>query len=270
MSACAEAERPEPAKHGMSDKQLDALPPYLQQLYRIPLLKPQEEHDLFRKYNYCKFRMARIKERIEQEGASAALIDEFTSWKQRMQRVKHRIITANLRLVVSVAKQHMGKMVSFHDLISEGNMCLLRAVEKFDYARGNKFSTYATWALRKRYARAIPRETHVLSRFVTGMDEMFESVVVRSANPVEEQDFLQAIKSGIRSIVEKLPERERKIIGWRFGLDNNTEPMTLEQIGQKFGLTRERIRQIESQALRKLRSMALEKDLWLLGHLQES
>ena len=149
-------------------------------------------------------------------------------------------------------------------------MCLLRAVEKFDYARGNKFSTYATWALRKTYARAIPKENRVLSRFVTGIDGVFDSVVENASNPVEEKDFVGAIKSGIRTIVDKLPERERKIIGWRFGLDGDTDPMTLEEVGKRFGLTRERIRQIESQALQKLRSMAFDKGLWLLGHLQEN
>jgi RNA polymerase sigma factor (sigma-70 family) len=167
--------------------------------------------------------------------------------------VKNQIVQANLRLVVSVAKRHVGRATNLAELVSDGNLCLLRAVETFDFARGNRFSTYATWALIKHYARTIPEENYVLERFVTGQDAALETTGQLDVDVVERTDLLQVLGEAVGRILGRLTERERSIIVARFGIGEDGEPQTLEQVGHAFGLTRERIRQIEVRALRKLR-----------------
>ena len=143
--------------------------------------------------------------------------------------LKNQIVRANLRLVVSIAKRHVGQGDNFFELVSDGNMSLIRAVEKFDFARGNKFSTYASWAIMKNFARTIPDEHRHRDRFRTSHSEMFASDRGAADAISTSRKRAQAQReSQIGKILERLDEREQKIIISRFGLDHGHEPLTLE------------------------------------------
>ena len=241
------------------------LPPYLASLYAIPLLNREQEAHYFRKFNYLKFRGKKLRDRIDRQHPKTNDLELLEQLLEQAQQVKNFLIRSNLRLVVSIAKKHMNPSANFFEMVSDGNMSLFRAVEKFDYSRGNKFSTYATWAIMKNYARSIPAEYTRLDRFRTGTDEMFDYSTDDRRNPYEDQRTNTQQHQVIMSILEQLEERERKIIIQRYGLEDGTEPLTLEQVGQRHSVTKERIRQIETRALQKIRKIASEEHLDIPG-----
>ncbi|MBM4046954.1 MAG: sigma-70 family RNA polymerase sigma factor, partial [Planctomycetes bacterium] len=218
-----------------------------------PLLTREQEQALFQRYNYLKYRIAKLKEGLRLVRPRASLIAQIEALRKSACEVKNQIVQSNLRLVVSVAKRHVGRSATLADLVSDGNFCLMRAVETFDFTRGNRFSTYATWALIKHYARTVPEENYVLDRFVTGREEVLEQAGAPAEDLLERSDLLRVLGDAVGRILTRLSERERSIIVARFGIGGESEPQTLEQVGRAFGLTRERIRQIEAGALRKLR-----------------
>jgi RNA polymerase primary sigma factor/RNA polymerase sigma factor len=161
--------------------------------------------------------------------------------------------------VVSIAKRHVGPQENFFELVSDGNISLIRAAEKFDYGRGFKFSTYASWAIMKNFARSIPNEMKQRDRFRTSNDELFAATQENRADRLSEELAHKNRISAVRKILSRLDDREQKIIINRFGLDYTQEPCTLKQVGESMGVTKERVRQIESRALDKLR-IAAEED----------
>lgn len=241
------------------------LPPYLASLYSIPLLNREQEAHYFRKFNYLKYRANKLRERIDRQHPKANDLELLEQLLEQAQQVKNFLIRSNLRLVVSIAKRHMTASSNFFEMVSDGNMSLFRAVEKFDFALGNKFSTYATWAIMKNYARSIPAEYTRQDRFRTGNDEMFDYSTDDRRNPYEDQRTNEQQHNVIMSILQQLEDRERSIIIERFGLDDGTEPLTLEQVGERHGVTKERIRQIETRALQKIRKIASEEHLEIPG-----
>lgn len=241
----ADARAPRPPKN---------VPLYLRSLYLTPLLSREQEQDLFRRYNYLKLKGARILKRLDDQRITRAAFNELAGLVADVESIKQRIIRANLRLVVSIAKKHVGWSADFFEVISDGNMSLMRAVERFDYTRGTKFSTYATWAIMKNYARSIPEQFYHRSRYVTGREEMLESAPDHRAAPASEGDR-QHIRAAIAAGLGELDKREREVVSSHFGLGGRNGSLTLEQIGQRFGVTKERIRQIEQRALARLREV---------------
>lgn len=272
---------------------------YLREIGRVPLLSAEEE--------------VRLAQRMER--GRAELLKPATSRNYRIvedgEEAQRRLTEANLRLVVSVAKKYIGRGMSLLDLIQEGNIGLIRAVEKFDYAKGFKFSTYATWWIRQAITRAIADQARTiripvhmvetinrlirisrrllqdLGREPTSEEiaaqmeitpEKVREIIKVSQEPVsletpigEEEDshlgdFIedhtalapadaashQLLKEQVEVVLDSLTERERKVLQLRFGLDDGRS-RTLEEVGKEFHVTRERIRQIEAKALRKLR-----------------
>ena len=285
---------------------------YLKEIGKVPLLTASEEIDLAMKIEAGVAATAEI-ERAEDEGVELPRRE-----MRRLSRIeqvgldaKQQLIEANLRLVVSIAKRYVGRGMLFLDLIQEGNLGLIRAVEKFDYKKGFKFSTYATWWIRQAITRAIADQARTI-RIPVHMVETINKLVriqrqllqelgreptpeeigeqmglsaervreiqkisqepVSLETPIGEEedsqlgDFIEddaavvppdaasfsMLQEQLSKVLEGLAERERKVISLRFGLEDG-HPRTLEEVGREFGVTRERIRQIESKTLAKLR-----------------
>ena len=209
--------------------------------------------------NFLKFKAVRLRDKIDRARPKSRELDQLEELVAKAVEIKNFLIRSNLRLVVSIAKRHMTPSTNFFEMVSDGNMSLIRAIEKFDYTKGNKFSTYATWAIMKNFARSIPAEYKVLDRFRTGSDEVFLSSEESRGSQFEEEIVNHRQHQVIMSILEQLDDRERQIILHRYGLEQGTEPLTLEQVGSRMGVTKERIRQLESRALQKLRKIAHEE-----------
>lgn len=241
------------------------LPPYLASLYTVPLLNRELEVYHFRKMNYLKYKASKVLEDLDSRRPSTAQLEQIEDLLERAQQVKNLLIRSNLRLVVSIAKRHVKPYSNFFEMVSDGNMSLIRAIEKFDYTKGNKFSTYASWAIMKNYARSVPAEHTQLDRFRTGNDELFQASTDEKSNPFQLERENRVQQRMISRILDQLDDRERRIIVSRYGLEPNTEPQTLEQVGTLLGVTKERIRQLEARALRKLRQIADDQKLDIPG-----
>jgi RNA polymerase sigma factor (sigma-70 family) len=237
-------------------------PPELASLYEMPLLAKDQEQHLFRKMNFLKCRASKMLDALRLPGGLVNYqrlrvedLDKIEHYLDEANKIKDLLINCNMRLVVSIAKRHSGQTDSFFELLSDGNMSLMRAVEKFDYFRGNKFSTYASWAIMKNFARSIPEEKNRRERYVTGKEEFFDAA---PDTRTDEQEIVAAAEQAshkVNRLLETLDPREREIIRLRAGLDNNAEGMTLEKIGEKLGITKERVRQLNVRAMKKLRSL---------------
>ena len=267
----------------------DPVKVYLKEIGRVPLLTPEEEIEL-----------------------AIRISDDD-------QKAKQRLAEANLRLVVSIAKRYVGRGMQFLDLIQEGNLGLIKAVDKFDYTKGFKFSTYATWWIRQAITRAIADQARTIRIPVhmvetinkvkktnsqllhkNGRDPSAEEIAAELDMPVdkvreilrvaqepvsletpigEEEDShlgdfipdddapapadaasMLLLKEQLNDVLKTLTPREAKVLALRFGLEDG-HPHTLEEVGSEFGVTRERIRQIEAKALRKLRHPSRSKKL---------
>jgi len=230
------------------------LPPYLQQLFSLPLLTREGERALFRKMNYLKYLADQSRQRIDPETVRPTELDEIDALLEEANQVKGRITQANLRLVVSIAKRHAGPAHDFFEIVSDGNISLMRAVDKFDYGRGFKFSTYGSWAIMKNYARSIPEQRGHRERYQTGREELLDAIP--GPRPDEPDDgFLPAVRATLDRMLDTLDDRERSILRQRYGLDDEQrEPQTLEQIGRRFGVSKERVRQLEARAIARLRA----------------
>ena len=239
-------------------KSPEGVPPYLASLYDVPLLSREQEAHLFRKMNFLKYRALKLRDAIDPLKVSATVLDEVERLLEAALVVKNQIIRANLRLVVSIAKKHVGRTDNFFELVSDGNMSLIRAVEKFDFARGNKFSTYASWAIMKNFIRSIPIENHRRDRFVTGHEDLFEAAADNRTDEHEYESTQRRMRDAVKGMLGRLDDRERRIIVSRFGLDGVGE-QTLEQLGRELGVTKERVRQLEARAQSKLRKIAVEE-----------
>jgi len=248
------------------------VPPELAACYEYPLLDAKQERHLFRKMNYLKHKAQKLRDQltrgedgeVDPSRVKTQSLNDIERLQDEANDVKDMLINANMRLVVNIAKRHAGQADNFFELLSDGNMSLIRAVEKFDFGRGFKFSTYASWAIMKNFARSIPDEKHRRERFVTGHDEVFEVAPDTRSDEYEAVASKERATHSVNRLLDYLEPREREIIRMRAGLDNHARGMTLEEIGQQFGITKERVRQLNARAMKKLRSIAEKEDLDLL------
>ncbi len=225
---------------------------YMAAVSHMPVLTTEQERRLFLRYNYAKFRMARAQEALGDRGYRAGQVQLFEQMSDLAERAREQLIKCNLRLVASIARRHAGPLVTFADLMSTGALVLMRAVETFDCARGNKFSTYLTWAVTKEFARRVPEENYRLATFITGEEELLEAGDGRVSEESVHGEALAHLGHLIGKALGALNALEREVIKARFGL-LGLRPMTLNEIGAGLGLTAERIRQIQNGALGKLR-----------------
>ncbi|MFL5330088.1 MAG: sigma-70 family RNA polymerase sigma factor [Gemmataceae bacterium] len=241
------------------------VPPELAPLYEMPLLTREQEAHLFRQMNYLKHMLKKATDAYRREDGAVdpemvrtADLDRIEELHAKIESVRAQLIACNMRLVVSIAKRHGAQTDNFFELLSDGNMSLMRAVEKFDYGRGNKFSTYASWAIMKNFARSIPEEKHQRERYITGHDEVFDAAPDARTDEAELVSSAEQAAHRVNRMLEYLEPREREIIRMRAGLDQ-PEGMTLEQIGKRLGITKERVRQLNVRIMKKLRDLAVDQ-----------
>jgi len=242
-------------KHAPKD-----VPPQMAHLYDWPLLSKDQEQHLFRKMNFLKHKLNKRQQAIDPARAKVSELSELEGLREQIKSVRDVLINCNQRLVYAQAKQRLALGESIDDLVSDGNLSLMRAVEKFDYGRGFKFSTYATWAIMKNYARSIPDEKTHKQRYMTGHEDLFEA---KADVRTDEQEVLAAAdsaRSRVNHLLDHLDARTREVIRMRIGLDGAQE-MTLEQIGQHFGITKERVRQINVRGMKQLREWAAKENV---------
>lgn len=229
------------------------LPPYLRSLYELPLLSAEQERGSFRRYNYLKYRADQCRKDLDLNHVRSAQLRRIERLLAQAEAIKNRLIRANLRLVVSIAKKHVSGPQNLFELISDGNVSLMRAVEKFDYSRGFKFSTYASWAIMKNFARSVPKERYLLDHFLTGTEEILD--IAGGGHYDGRATTLPELRESIQVVLAQLSPRERAIIVRHFGLNEAAQPQTLAQLSENLGISKERVRQIEQRAMEKLRTM---------------
>ena len=298
---------------------------YLKEIGKVPLLSPDEEINLAQAMsagNEADRHLAELKRQREEGEPITATAEEIAAWEKDHtagEKAKQKLAEANLRLVVSIAKRYVGRGMQFLDLIQEGNLGLIKAVEKFDYTKGYKFSTYATWWIRQAITRAIADQARTI-RIPVHMVETINKVIrvsrqllqelghdpspeevaeemnmpvqkvrdilkialepVSLETPIGEEedshlgDFIPdddapepaevasftLLKEQLVEVLGTLTPREEKVLRLRFGIEDG-RTRTLEEVGKEFNVTRERIRQIEAKALRKLRHPSRSKKL---------
>ena len=243
-----------------------SLSQYLHTLTDTPVLNREEEVELFRRYNFLKFLACQNRAGIKLSKVSGTMLRKIESYLAQAEEIKRRIIEANLRLVVNIARKHTLSGANLLDLVGEGNISLMRAVEKFDYSRGFRFSTFASWAITKDFARKIPDQIGRLGKATKAS----LANIHREMRTEDAADFAaieRAHQSLTQVIKDNLTKREQYVIMNRFGLVGppiKKETKTLVQIGRELNLSKERIRQIELLALQKLRQSLSPEEFELL------
>jgi len=223
------------------------------------ILTAAEEKVLFHQFNYARHVVWKLQQDVwarPDRKPSPEQADEILYWYRKSERIREQIAETNLALVLAMAKRTRMSEVDFADLVSEGNMALLRAVDKFDAGRGFKFSTYACRAILKAFSRQGMKLSKYRQRFPTDFDPKLEK-----SNWLEtrREDYERDAADEVRRIVienrAELSDVERTVIEHRFGMESGgaEKPMTLEQVGQIIGVTKERVRQIQNKAMEKIR-----------------
>ena len=232
---------------------------------RIPTLSTEEEQLLFLRFNYARREVKKILDAAAHVRLSAAQTRNLLAWGHRALVSRSEIIRFNLALVLAMAKRTRLNGMDYNELISEGNIALLRSAEKFDCSRGYKFSTYACRAILKSFSRVAMRASRHRGRFPVEFDPAMEKSDFLDRKRIDvESDCVDELKRILVSNTADLNEVERKVIAERFALNKvpavePTKPKTLEEVGTLIGVTKERVRQIQNRALRKIRS-ALETE----------
>ncbi|MGY8771703.1 MAG: sigma-70 family RNA polymerase sigma factor [Pirellulales bacterium] len=244
----------------LSDARLEAAttaPLIKNPMFTTDLLSTEEEQHLFRKMNYLKCKASIKQEELDIDAFEEKLDLEIEDLLEQALQIRNHIISSNTRLIVSVAKKYKDSRLGFEDLISEGAVVLIKAVEKFDYSRGFRFSTYAYLVITNTLIRAMGKNQKEQARFINSPDPSFLNELIDSEADAITVETWHELSPLIDRMLSQLSEREQLIIRKRYAFGRLSKPLTFKKIADELGLSKERIRQIQQLALTRLKKIAL-------------
>ncbi|MHB8862911.1 MAG: sigma-70 family RNA polymerase sigma factor [Pirellulaceae bacterium] len=247
---------------GLTESRLPQnLPGHLARLCEASVLTPEQEQDLFRKMNYLKYRANMLRSRLNPDAPDEEIVVKVERFLAAAHTIREELIRANMRLAISIVKKLVTPQNSFDDLLSDGIYSLMQAVDKFDYNRGFRFSTYAYRAIARNAYRVIIKRQKESMRFGLDVDESTldaSSGVSESAMDIRTWTRLRGLLS---QVLDRLDRREQLIIRCRYALGAHRKVKTFQTIADRLGVSKERVRQLEQRAMSKLRAMATELEL---------
>jgi RNA polymerase primary sigma factor/RNA polymerase sigma factor len=230
-------------------------------LYAVPLLNKEQEVILFRGMNYLKYRVSLLQQRVDLKSPCIGVLDRIEQKLKDANSLRDYIIQANLRLVVSIAKNLTDRANSFDDIVSDGYLPLIRAVEIFDIDRGNRFSTYGTWAVRNYLFRTTKKGRKYRKNFVNGADALALGLSDIRSTLRSQETYHRSIERVLEQVLCSLDQREQQILKRRFGLAPADVPEKFREIAEDFGVSTERVRQLTIRSLQRMRDVIEEQSL---------
>jgi len=238
-----------------------SLPAHLARLCESGMLTPEDERELFRQMNYLKYRANALRSRLNPHAPDVSRLDKVECFLAAAQVIRDHIIKANMRLAISVVKKFVTPQHSFDELLSDGIYSLMQAVDKFDFDRGFRFSTYAYRAIARNAYRAIMKQRKDTVVLASELDELnLDSSAGHSESTMDVRTWT-LLRGLLDQIMEGLDRRERLIIRCRYALGGHRKVKTFQTIAERLGVSKERVRQLEQRAMTKLRAMAAELNM---------
>ena len=235
-----------------------------EQVAQFRPLDNEQEQELFMKYNYARYMIYKFVRYHRNKRMTISFVRELLMWIKRVLKIRSQIANANIPLVLAMAKRSRVNGVEFSELISEGNLALLRSIDKFDCSRGYKFSTYACRSILKSFSRIAMKTARYRGRFPVEFDTDLErSDFVEQKREDARGYYVDRLRDMLDSDITGLSDIEKNVVSARFALnksDKENKPLTLEQVGEIIGVTKERVRQIQNKALKKLK-IAMEEEV---------
>ena len=238
---------------------------HLSRMCSVPLLSPAEEQALFRRMNYMKMRASALRQRMGKRKPQLEIVEHIEEHIEEALRIQDRLIQSNLRLVASLVKKFVNDSNVFDELFSEGVISLMKAVEKFDFALGYRFSTYATQAIRRHLYRSVVSRQQERSRFVAAEPVVMEEVEDDRTSVSFDEGRWSKRLAMLNDVLSQLDDRERYIVERRYGLTEDREVQTLQSLAGELGVCKERVRQLQQRALAKMTDFAEQLDPDRLG-----
>ena len=245
------------------------LPPHLARLCETKLLMPSEEQDLFQRLNYLRYRAHRLLMSLNAASATSWDVLRVLALMKAADWHRDCVVKANMRLVISIVKKFVNANNAFDDLLSDGIVALMRAVDKFDYDRGFRFSTYATQVVRRNAYRMVVQKQRERTKIVGNLQDNGLDISDEDRAPTIDEHKWHELRSRLALLMDNLDRREKLIIRARFSLGGHRTVQTLQRLADKLGVSKERVRQLEKRALEKLRGMADDMQLIELSPPEE-
>jgi RNA polymerase primary sigma factor len=241
-----------------SNPTVRAWPAHLARLCDAPLLTAAEERQLFRLLNYSKYRANALRSRIDLDDPDQSQVLECEMHLERAKQVRDCIIRANTRLVISIIKKYVTPSFSFDELLSDGIVILMNAVEKFDYQRGFRFSTYAYRSIGRNAYKQVMERKQEMGRFANVPEDCIEETLDQGEAASMDEKTWERLRTMLSKLLGKLDKRERVIVKARYALGKHRKIQTFQSIADRLGVSKERIRQLEQRAVGKLQKMVID------------
>ena len=235
------------------------LPKHLARMCETPLLSAATERQLFRLMNYLKYRANVLRSRLNEKRPNRRSVEQAETFLQRALETRNRLIEANMRLVIAVVKKFVTPQHSFDDLLSEGAATMMHAVDKFDYDRGYRFSTYSYRAISRNVCRMLNdrRKESLLEASAESLDALPDERLSAESRSLSLQQWSE-LRGRMQRMLEQLDPREQMIVEGRFALGDETKIKTFQSLANELGISKERVRQLQERAIGKLQALALQ------------